>query len=53
MDTGGKWVSTDDEGDMWVGLMRELYKAGVIVDTSKFTGDIEVSGLTRAEIDWL
>ena len=50
---GGRWVSCSTEREQFVGLTREVYKAGLMVEMSKLTGEMEVLGLTKGEIDWL
>ena len=37
----------------WVGLTIDVYRAGLMVEMSRFTREMEVSGLTRGETDWL
>ena len=37
----------------WVGLTIEVYRAGLMVEMSRLTREMDVSGLTRGETDWL
>ena len=42
-----------DAGECLTGLTKEVYKAGVIVETSRFPAEMEVSGFIKGETDWL